>query len=88
VPENLASTLTAKNLSRARWQDRQGRTCGFQSNRAYGVVDPDGRMLSKDGDTPMTWGTLKTAKVIAEYPPSWAKWVMSSELNEAPTEVD
>ena len=73
-----ATTATAANIASLRWVDSQGRVCGFQSSRCYGIVDESGRMLARDGgDTPSTWGTLGAAATIAEYS-AWsdkARWI-------------
>lgn len=64
----------AKNIASLRWIVG-GRIASFQSSRCFGVVDESGRLLSIDGQNPATWGSLRVAKVIAEFVPPTAVWL-------------
>lgn len=40
---------------------------GFQSQKAYGIINPNGQALSKDGESPMTAPSMASAKEQAKY---------------------
>jgi hypothetical protein len=68
------TTATARNIQAAKWNTPTG-VLGFQSSRCFGVVNAEGLMLSTDGITPATWGTLATAKIVAEHLTTNPQWV-------------
>jgi hypothetical protein len=57
-------TLTAINLSSARWIEN-GFLAGFDAGRYFGIVNADGDMLTFDGVTPAAWKTKSIAAEIA-----------------------
>jgi hypothetical protein len=59
-----STTLTAINLSSARWIEN-GFLAGFDAGRYFGIVNADGDMLTFDGVTPAAWKTKSIAAEIA-----------------------
>jgi hypothetical protein len=71
------------SLVGVRWPHPTGGFESFASTRpGYGVVDENGRFLSRDGITPSSWRTKSLAEEIAEYaigfPDSWG-WIEVDE---------
>lgn len=72
----MPTAATAKNITGLRWIVG-GRIAAFQSQRAYGIVNEAGQLLSTDGVNPSTWSTLAIARTIADCQgwPVQAIWI-------------
>ena len=70
-----STTPQARNAAGLRWAE-DGRLATFAAEKpGFGVVDADGRWLSRDGKAPSVWATKKIAAIHAEYPSPTFAWV-------------
>ncbi len=73
----MTSFPTARNAAGVHWM-MNGRKATFAAERpGFGVVDSQGRWLSRDGVTPSVWETKKVAAIHAEYPSPLFGWVQA-----------
>ena len=61
-----AQNLIAKSLTGVRWLDNQGRACGFESSRLWGVTDGQGHWLTFKGAQPYSLNRKATAAMVVD----------------------
>ena len=74
---------TIKNISGHTWQTTDGRTGTFNSGApAWAILNDEGLVLSKDGQSPSVWARKYTAEEIAPYAGDFPKHDFTIRLNE------